>query len=123
MITQRRLNRFLDTGKEQCLTIERSKKHCSLIIHKNNIISVGINQFKTHPKAKEIGYRYDEVHSELDALLRCKQKGNLTLLNIRFNRFGEMRLAKPCHLCMPWCKMIFDSIYYTTPEGVVRLEY
>jgi len=123
MITQRRLNRFLDTGKEQCLTIERSKKHCSLIIHKNNIVAVGINQFKTHPKAKEIGYRYDEVHSELDALLRCKQRRSLTLLNIRFNRFGEMRLARPCHLCMPWCKMIFDSIYYTTPDGVVKLEY
>lgn len=94
-----------------------------MIIHKNNIVAVGINQFKTHPKAKEIGYRYDEVHSELDALLRCKQKKNLTLLNIRFNRFGEMRIARPCQLCMPWCKMIFDSIYYTTPNGVVRLEY
>jgi|TARA_Y100000389_G_scaffold200989_1_gene242630 hypothetical protein len=124
MITQKRLDKFLETGKDQCLSIERSKKHCSLIIYKNQIVSVGINGIgKTHPEAKRIGYRYDEVHSELDAVLKCKYKKNLTLLNLRFNRFGEMRIARPCQLCMPWCKMYFDSIYYTMPEGVVKLEY
>ena len=60
-----RIEKFVSIGKEHCLEIERSKKHCSLIIHKNKIVSVGINGIgKTHPKAKQIGYRYDEVHSE-----------------------------------------------------------
>ena len=119
-----RIQKFVDIGKEHCLEIERSKKHCSLIIHKNKIVSVGVNGIgKTHPRAKQIGYRYDEVHSELDAVLKCTHRKNLTLLNLRFNRFGEMRIARPCRLCMPWCKMYFDSIYYTMPEGIVRLEY
>ena len=119
-----RIEKFVDIGKEHCLVIKRSKKHCSLIIHKNKIVSVGVNGMgKTHPKAKQIGYRYDEVHSELDAVLKCKHKKNLILLNLRFNRFGEMRIARPCCLCMPWCKMYFDSIYYTMPEGIVKLEY
>ena len=69
MITQKRLDKFLETGKDQCLSIERSKKHCSLIVYKNQIVSAGVQ------------------------------------------------------LCMPWCKMYFDSIYYTMPEGVVKLEY
>tara|TARA_Y100001937_G_scaffold56690_2_gene77883 strand:- start:118 stop:483 length:366 start_codon:yes stop_codon:yes gene_type:complete len=121
MIT--RIEKFIDIAKPISMGIDRKKKHCSLIIHKNNVISVGTNHFKTHPKAKEIGYRYDEVHSELDALLRCKQRGGLTLVNVRFNRFGDMRIARPCRLCMPWCKMMFDKIYFTTPEGIERLEY
>ena len=119
-----RIEKFIEVGKEHCLNIERSKKHCSLIIHKNRIVSVGVNGMgKTHPKAKKIGYRYDEVHSELDALLRCKERKNLELVNFRFNRFGDSRLSHPCSLCCPWCKLMFDKIYYTTREGYERLEY
>ena len=71
---------------------------------------------------KELGYRFDEVHSELDALLRYKgPKDNLKLFNYRFNRFGDMRMSKPCCKCLPWCLALFDKIWYSTDEGMEML--
>lgn len=122
MLTSKRLNKLVEVAKPVCMNISRSKRHCSLVVCKNEIVSIGTNQFKTHPKAKEIGYRYDEMHSELDALLRSPERKNLYLYNFRFNRFGEMRIARPCSLCMPWCQMVFDRIYYTTPSGIERIK-
>jgi hypothetical protein len=117
------LEKLIDIAKPLCMNLDRKKKHVSIIISKGEIVSVGTNQYKTHPIAKAIGYRYEEMHSELNALLKTNQRKNLHLYNFRYNRFGEMRIAKPCCLCMPWCKVMFKSIHYTTPEGVVRLEY
>lgn len=110
-------------AKETALGNGRQKKHVSLIVVRNRIISIGTNQHKSHPRARQIGYRYDEVHSELDALIRCKERKNLELVNFRFNRFGEMRISRPCDLCAPWCKMMFDRIYFSTRTGFERLEY
>ena len=105
------------------LEIPRPKKHVSLIVRKNEIVSVGTNNFRTHPLAKKYGYRFDEVHSELDALLRYKgPKDNLVLVNYRFNRFGDMRMSKPCCFCLPWCSAVFDEMWYSTNEGMVNLQ-
>ena len=105
------------------LEIPRPKKHVSIIVRKNEIVSIGTNNFKTHPMAKKYGYWFDEVHSELDALLRYKgPKENLKLLNFRFNRFGDMRISKPCCKCLQWCLAIFDDIWYTTDNGLVYLK-
>jgi hypothetical protein len=119
------LQSYLKMAYPICLEIPRQKKHVSLILNKNRIISIGTNSFKTHPKAKEIGYHYEEMHSELEAFQRVPynlKKKKLVLVNVRFNRFGELRMSKPCELCLPWCKEIFDEIYYTNDTGLVRME-
>ena len=114
--------KLIDVALPVSLEIPRPKKHVSIIVRKNEIVSMGTNTFRTHPKAKELGYRFDEVHSELDALLRYKgPKDNLTLLNFRYNRFGDMRKSKPCRFCTPWCIALFDKIYYTTDSGIELL--
>ena len=109
-----------------CLAIPRQKKHVSLVICKKRIIAVGMNYFKTHPMAGKIGYRFGEMHSELDAFrkLNSEQKAKkLHLINIRFNRFGELRMSKPCEKCLPWCIEVFHTIHYTTDSGIQRLDY
>ena len=117
-----RVEKYIDTALQTALDIERRKKHVSLVVRNGVVESVGVNQFKTHPLAKKYGYRYDEVHSELDALIRYRgPKDGLTLLNFRFNRFGEMRMSKPCCLCLPWCEAVFDQIFYTTTDGIRQL--
>jgi hypothetical protein len=119
------LNEYLKMAYPICLAIPRQKKHVSIILHKNRVISVGTNSFKTHPKAKEIGYHYEEMHSELEAYQRVPRKfksKKLILLNCRFNRFGNLRMSRPCELCLPWCKEIFNEIYYTNDEGLTKLE-
>ena len=116
--------KIIDIAMPISVGIKRPKKHVSVIVRKNEVVSVGTNNFRTHPKAKKHGYRFDEVHSELDALLRHKgPKDNLTLFNFRYNRFGDMRMSKPCCLCLPWCEVLFDDIYYTTNDEIVKLDH
>tara|TARA_R110000796_G_scaffold185213_1_gene301772 strand:+ start:217 stop:585 length:369 start_codon:yes stop_codon:yes gene_type:complete len=122
-MNERKFTKLSRIALPYALGSTRTKRHVSLILVRNTIIAIGTNQLKSHPKAKKIGYRYDEVHSELDALLRCKERKNLELFNFRFNRFGDSRLSHPCNLCCSWCKLLFDKIYYTTPTGYERLEY
>ena len=115
---------YLDVAYPICLTIPRQKKHVSLIFYKKQLVSIGTNSFKTHPRAKEIGYRYDEMHSELDAYTKIsnKYKGEkLNLVNVRYNKHGQLRMSRPCVLCIPWCCEIFDKIYYTTNDGLIQL--
>lgn len=117
-----KISKFIDVARPISLQIERQKKHVSLVVRKGIVESVGTNQFKTHPLAKKYGYRYDEVHSELDALLKYKgSKDGLTLVNFRFNSDGEMRMSKPCCLCLPWCTAVFNDIFYTTNDGIIQL--
>jgi hypothetical protein len=107
-----------------CLEIPRQKKHVSLVIVKNRIISIGRNYFKTHPKAHKLGYLYNEMHSELDAFRKVPRhlRGKkLTLVNIRMNADGELRMSKPCEVCSGWCVEVFDKIYYTDNEGFKKL--
>ena len=122
-MTETKILKLTDFALPVSLSISRPKKHVSIIIRKNEIVSVGTNNFRTHPLAKKYGYRFDEVHSELDALLRYKgSKDSLRLINFRFNRFGEMRLSKPCCKCLPWCVALFNDIWYTSNEGLHKLD-
>ena len=121
-MTPTKLERIKQIAMPTSMSIARPKKHVSIIVRKNEIVSVGTNNFRTHPKAKELGYRFDEVHSELDALLRYKgPKDNLVLLNFRYNRFGDMRMSKPCCKCLPWCIALFDDIWYSTNKGIKHI--
>ncbi len=121
-MTPTKLEKMKQVAMPVSMSIARPKKHVSIIVRKNEIVAVGTNTFRTHPKAKELGYRFDEVHSELDALLRYKgPKDNLVLLNFRYNRFGDMRMSKPCCKCLPWCVALFDKIWYTTDNGMEML--
>ena len=122
---ENRLQKYVDMALPISLEVPRSKKHVSLITtRKGAVLAYGTNQFRTHPLAKQYGYRYDEVHSELDALLKLPKgadRNDLVLLNFRFNRFGDMRISKPCCLCLPWCQAVFSDIFYSTDEGIMRL--
>ena len=121
-MTPVRIEKLVNVAVPVALEIERPKKHVSIIIRKNEIVSVGTNNFRTHPLAKKYGYFFDEVHSELDALLRYRgPKDNLKLINYRFNRFGSMRMSKPCCVCLPWCVALFDDIWYSTDNGIEKL--
>ena len=117
-------NEILEYAFPLCLEIPRQKKHISLIFNKNRLVSVGANYFKTHPKAKKLGYLYNEMHSELDAYRKVPKymkSKKLTLINVRMNADGELRMSRPCEVCSGWCIEVFDRIYYTDNEGFKRL--
>lgn len=115
------IENFVPIAKPLSMAMERQKKHISLIIHKRKIIAVGQNVFKTHPDTVRLGYRCADMHSELDAFRKVPKSlrgEKLTLLNFRFNRFGDFRNSKPCPVCAKWCSEIFHKIYYTTDAGI-----
>ena len=112
---------YLPVAKPLSMAMERQKKHISLIIYKRKIIAVGQNVFKTHPDTFRLGYRGSDMHSELDAYRKMPKSlrgEKLTLLNFRFNRFGDFRNSKPCPVCAKWCDEVFHKIYYTDDTGI-----
>jgi hypothetical protein len=117
----KRIQRLLGIAYPLCLDNPRPKKHISIILRKGSVEAIGSNVMKTHPMAVQHGYLFGEMHSELDAFLKVNTaaKRGLVLFNVRFNRFGQMRMARPCVRCMPWCVGCFDEIWYTTDAGVM----
>jgi hypothetical protein len=45
----------------------------------------------------------------------------LTLVNVRMNSQGQLRMSRPCNICSGWCLEVFDKIYYTDNEGFKKL--
>jgi len=116
--------KIIDLGNfafQMALEIERQSKHVSIILDKRgNMLSYGQNATRTHPKSIRYGYRFAEVHSELDAFIKLPKQYrsfNLILVNYRFNRFGLLRKSRPCVKCMPWCESVFKNIIYTKDDG------
>ena len=102
-------------------------KHFSFLCKRNTILSVGMNSYdKTHTIAKDLGYRKNNIHSELDAVLRFeggkKDIRNLDLVNIRLNRHGHVKMAMPCEGCT---RLIVDlgirRVWYTDFFGDFQL--
>jgi hypothetical protein len=96
--------------------ISHPKKHISVVLEKNQVVSIGANTHHTKPITTKYGYQFGEYHSELDAIIKMSKRSSyreLTLINFRFNRMGEIRMARPCIKCMRWCKSYFDRIVYS----------
>jgi hypothetical protein len=93
------IQNYLPIAQPLSMAMERQKKHISLVIYKRKIISVGQNIFKTHPDSVRLGYKYAEMHSELDAYRKVPKSlrdKKLILLNFIFNRFGNFRNSMQC---------------------------
>ena len=121
------LDKWRSIAYEEFFNIEqyRSHNHVSIITRDNRILGIGINRRKTHPLAATYVYRFGELHSELDALIKIpkNQRYNMTLINFRFGPKGNMKLSKPCTKCLPWCCSLFEDIWYSIPDGLVKMEY
>ena len=112
------MERWTDIAKHIASTIDRDKAHVSLIVRKNQLLAVGTNNWKTHPKTMQMGYMYPYMHSELDAFRKIKiPTDRLVLYNFRFSKTGKLGMARPCKFCMPWCHQIFDKIVFSNEDG------
>lgn len=86
----------------------------AVLVVKGKPISVGHNQYKSHPEAK-----YTGLHAEIQAIKtsgKDKIKGS-SIFVYRENKNGRLALAKPCGDCM---KKITDFgikiIFFTISE-------
>jgi len=101
---------------EHAQKLGQRKKHVSIILRNKCIASIQGNGFEVPSQYAYRGYR--SLHSEIHAFMKMQgPKDNLTLLNFRFNNAGQLRMAKPCKICMPWCEAVFDKIIYSDSTG------
>lgn len=120
--------KLMSANFSSMIGLEFSNKHCSAIIHKNSVISVGFNKFKTSQIAFEYGYLHGEYHAELDALIQVHDKimdfnkEDLTLINFRLNRFSNVRISRPCPKCTRWANGLFSTFVYTDKDESITIE-
>ncbi len=107
--------------------VDMDYKHCAIITKNGKIISEGFNNMKSHPFAMrplgclhkpEIDYRdLRTLHAEMKAVKNIKDKNRLkgaSIFVFSMNRKGQLRISRPCDLCMYYLKMYgISKIYYT----------
>ena len=109
--------KFFEVAKAVAKTSEypRIKIGCC-IVKKNRILAVGVNLVKSHPMQKIFNkYRdidpnriYNNIHAELDAMLKVANKKDLEGADIYLYRedvFGQRKMSKPCPACSQILKM------------------
>jgi len=80
-------------------------QHCALIVRKNRVLSIGVNQRKTHPKMRRLAWGKNRhrnfLHAEISALIGASPEAlkNATLYVARVTRAGNLANSKPCSLC------------------------
>jgi hypothetical protein len=115
---------------------EKRCRHFSFILNKKRIIAIGTNRPKTHPanlKNRKLSARTGEdisdqkhICSEFNAIMKLKRLTNIdtkkcTLINIRYNRNGDLALASPCMSCLNLLKFHeFKSIAWTDQNGLYQ---
>ncbi len=107
--------------------------HVTFALKKNRIISIGINNTKTHPEIKKLNYISEEgedlrdiarTHSELNCVLKLQNKTNLNkfenlvFVNIRLDKNGNVKYARPCNGCSHLLKQVgYKRVFYSGDCG------
>lgn len=103
----------------------------SCIVYKNEIVSIGTNQYKTHPLQKKYGTNKESIflHAEISAIHNALRRlyvddfRHSTIYTVRskFNKQGNpvWGIAKPCSGCMrAIVEFDFKKVVYTVDDGV-----
>jgi len=96
--------------------------HTTFIIKNKRIMSIGINNPKTHPRT--LLYNYHEgqygTHSELSAVIKLGYEdcSELTFVNVRLLKDLTVVNSKPCQGCLDMMNQLdYNEFYYTTNDG------
>lgn len=92
-----------------------------VIVKKNQIIGLGFNQIKTHPKSI---HKYNMLHAEISALIgigRADLKGCVAYV-YRENRYNKPSNARPCEACMQALTLSGIKKVYYSYDGTYKEE-
>jgi deoxycytidylate deaminase len=109
--------RFFDLAKKiSKLSDHKNYKIGSVIARGSKVISVGINNVKTHPKST---HPFKSLHAEMAAILLAKQDlRDCSIYVFRETKDGNWACARPCQYC--W-ELISASgirkVHFTTYMG------
>ena len=92
----------------------------AVLVHKNIIVSVGMNSYKTHPyMAPRTEWPF--LHAEQHAIIRAGVDNceGLDLYVARVLKNNELALSKPCDVCAKLIKNVgIKNVYYSTNAKV-----
>ena len=81
-------------------------RHAAAIYINNRLISIGVNQMKSHPLQAKFGANTDKIflHAEIDAIRNALRRVKTSELHeatmyVARMRQGVVRLSKPCVGC------------------------
>jgi pyrimidine deaminase RibD-like protein len=122
MLKNKILQRCIKEARENITLAQFRCKHFSFLVRKSHIVSVGINhQYKTHPLAAKYGHRFSSIHSEIHALSNWKYgTEDCVLLNIRLDKWGNLRYSEPCQYCKRFLDDIGLSYMFSTENGFIE---
>lgn len=101
-------------------------KLAAIIVHKNNIVSIGTNSLKTHPLQKKFCRHPNAIHlhAEIDAISKALKRidaddlknSEIYIARVKYNKSmqEEYGLAKPCEGCQKALDFFgIKKIFYT----------
>jgi deoxycytidylate deaminase len=99
MTIPNRYYKFARAALELAGALDNGMTHqlCSLVVSKNQVLSVGYNSRKTHTMMSDS--KMNMIHAECDALLRCASPKGVDVVVARAKPSGLPGLAKPCEVC------------------------
>jgi deoxycytidylate deaminase len=115
-------HKLISLAIEEAFKSTHQHKIGAIIYTNKGIISKGHNDANTwrhnlHPKYKRWP---TSIHAEVAAILSAKKdlKGCFIIV-IRVNKMGELRMAKPCNLCMNYIDYVgIKKVSYSTNNGM-----
>jgi tRNA(Arg) A34 adenosine deaminase TadA len=114
--------RILEKAIQEAKKSEHNQRVGAVIFDKNKIVSCGHNypQKSVRSITKKFINWPNSVHGEIDALIKARTdvKG-MSILVVRINKSGLLRLAKPCEMCYSYlCFVGIKKIFYSTEEEI-----
>jgi len=84
----------------------------SVIVRGSKIVSMGINNIKTHPKAP---HPYFSLHAETAAIISAKQDlSKCEIYVYRETKNGLPVMARPCEYCLPFIQEVgIKKVHYS----------
>ena len=118
---------YIDKVVDAAKYSEGKFRHAALCLdNRGHIIATATNSAKTHPQQAEYAKRVGKpqkisLHAELAALVRAKADVH-TLIVCRINRTSDLRLSRPCPVCMLAMQEAgVQEIWFSTNSGFRRL--
>lgn len=115
--------KYLKSASDVALNSEHGiYKMGAILVNNGNIVAIGWNKNKSHPKAKNYTRT---IHAELDALIgsRYGEIFDTDMYVARITKGGALATSKPCKDCMVLIKEAgISSVTFIDDQGHVRIE-
>ncbi|MDD4081819.1 MAG: hypothetical protein PHD05_00395 [Sphaerochaetaceae bacterium] len=118
------ISKFLKIAIEESKKSNHRQRCAAVIFKRNKIISKGFNT--TQKSIKHFKKKFQRwpgtIHAEVDAIIKAKTDlKRCSILVVRINRNGQLRLSKPCQYCQMYLDYIgIRKIYYTTNDATIQ---